>query len=423
MRNWLLIACLLFQVAAPAPRDGGTLSGQIRSADGRPLSGISVMIVAGELRDGRPNLVPLGISIPGTLAQTDVAGRYHLENIPPGRYYILARPSSSANGDAATLYPGVTRLENAGKVEIRPGSKIDAIDFTIGQTTVVRVRGRVFNAIAGMPSRSATVNLTGGLLASFRTTVDANGLFQFAGVPPGEYVIWSSDNSAGPNRLFTTRRLTVPDRDVDDIELAFTPPLTVSGHFVLEEGATFPNPGMTPGVTANIVEGTLGTGTTALMDGSFELGGRAGLVEGEYRITVDHLPGDLYVKSIAFGSADLLRETLKVSGPPSSEIAITLGVGTRIQGRVFDENQQPASNVPVYVVPAVRQNDLIRIQQADRNGTFDIRGLAPGDYTVFAVAQPYAGQDPEFVRQYERLGTPVTVSRDAHPAVNLSLLR
>ena len=156
MRNWLLIACLLFQVAAPAPRDGGTLSGQIRSADGRPLSGISVMIVAGELRDGRPNLVPLGISIPGTLAQTDVAGRYHLENIPPGRYYIVARPSSSANGDAATLYPGVIRLENAGKVEIRPDSKIDTIDFTIGQTTVVRVRGRVFNAIAGMPSRSAT---------------------------------------------------------------------------------------------------------------------------------------------------------------------------------------------------------------------------------------------------------------------------
>jgi len=256
--------------------------------------------------------------------------------------------------------------------------------------------------------------------------VDANGLFQFAGVPPGEYVIWSSENSAGPNRLFTlftTRRLTVPDRDVDDMELAFMPPLTVSGHFVLEEGATFPNPGMTPGITANIVEGTLGTGTNARMDGSFEFGGRGGLIEGEYRITVDHLPGDLYVKSIAFGSADLLRETLKVSGPPSSEIAITLGVGTRIQGKVFDENQQPASNVPVYVVPAVRQNDLIRIQQADRNGTFDIRGLAPGDYTVFAVAQPYAGQDPEFVRQYEKLGTPVTVSRDAHPAVNLSLLR
>src|SRR2546422_10169148 len=103
MKNWLLIACLLFQVAAPAPRDGGTLSGQIRSADGRPLSGISVMIVAGELRDGRPNLVPLGILIPGTLAQTGVGGSYRLENISPGGYSILARASSSVKGGAATL--------------------------------------------------------------------------------------------------------------------------------------------------------------------------------------------------------------------------------------------------------------------------------------------------------------------------------
>ena len=425
MNIWFLIASLVFQAPAVASGPRGTVSGRIRSAEGKPLAGISVMVMAGGLRNGRPNLVPLGISIPGTLTRTDPEGGYRLENIPLGRYYILASPASGPNGDVPTLYPGVTRFEDARQIEVRI-PKLDDVDFTISHSRVVRVRGRVFNAIAGTPSSTATVNLTGGWLGAFRKTVDANGAFEFNGVPPGEYVIWSAEDSGGRQRVFATQQLTIPDRDVEDIELVFRPPLTVPGRFILEDGAVFPNPGMTPGVTANIVEGTLGTGTSAGMDGSFELGRLgAGLIEGEYWVTVDHLPGDVYVTSMSYGPADLLKETLKLNGPPVSAIAITLRTGTRLQGKVFDGNDQPRSNVSVYLVPSAREGHLVRVQQTDASGTFDIRGVAPGDYVAFALAQTFPGaeQDADFIRQYEGFGTRVTISPDGNPILDLKLLR
>src|SRR5689334_25011145 len=123
MNTWLLIVSLVFQGAvASGPR--GTVSGRIRSADGKPLTGISVMVMARGVKSGRPNLVPLGISIPGTMTRTDTEGRYRLENIPFGGYYILASAGSSQNGDVPTLYPGVTRFEDARQIEIRSNAEI-----------------------------------------------------------------------------------------------------------------------------------------------------------------------------------------------------------------------------------------------------------------------------------------------------------
>jgi hypothetical protein len=110
----------------------------------------------------------------------------------------------------------------------------------------------------------ANVNLAGGLLTSFRTMVDQGGLFEFVRVPPGDYVVWASEENRGPERTFATRRITVPENGLNDLDLTFKAATMVSGRIRLEDGGTFPNPGTTPAVTANIAEGTFGTGTSAL---------------------------------------------------------------------------------------------------------------------------------------------------------------
>ncbi len=393
--------------------------------------------MVGGVQDGRAQLTPIGVSIPGTIAQTDRQGQYRLANIPPGRYYILAQAPAVANsseptstGDVInlpTLYPGVSTLDDAKRIDVMRGSEVHRIDFSIIRGRGMRVRGQVFDPITGSPSRMASVNLTGGgVFASFRTVADENGAYEFTGVPAGEYVLWARGSTGSQPGSFTTRRIVI-DSDTDGADLTFRPGVHVAGRLILEDGRVFTNPRGLPGITANIVEGPFGTGTNVLMDGTFRLGGPTGLIDGDYRITVDQIPEDYYVKSIVFGPTDLLKDTLKINGPPSDEIAITLGVGTSIRGKVLNENREPGFRVRVYLLP---QNSgaehLVKVVQTDQNGDFVIRGVGPGTYSSFAVNQPLAGaeRDPEFIRQYESRGRIITVSQD-HPitALTLTLLR
>src|SRR5436309_13805621 len=60
-----------------------------------------------------------------SLAQTDSAGHYRLENVPPGRYYIAA-------GFIAfpTYYPGVTAQSSAVALQVTAGATLTGKDFS-----------------------------------------------------------------------------------------------------------------------------------------------------------------------------------------------------------------------------------------------------------------------------------------------------
>ena len=417
-----LIYTLVFQ-GPVLPVQNGSITGEIRSSEGQPMPRVSVHVMAG-IQDSQRRVSPLGISFPGTVTQTDGTGRYRLENIPPGRDYVLAESGESAT-DLPTFYPGVRELQTATRVVVRPNSEVAGIDFAIIRGKTAKVSGRVFDAIAGGPAVSAIVNLTGRLISSFRTNVNDNGEFEFSGVPPGDYALWASDITRRPGEKFATRSLTV-EADASGIELTFRQPISVKGHLALDDGTMFTNPRGLPNVMANIVEGTLGRGTSILMDGTFTLGGRAGLIEGEYRISVEQLPQDYYVKSISFGSIDLLKETLKITGPTADELWVTLALGTSIAGAVVDENQKPAANVRMYLVPQNSPGSLLRSVLTDQDGNFAFRGVAPGTYSAFAVASFFGIEpDEELLRDYEARGTVIAVSddpREPHSPYTVKLL-
>jgi len=174
------------------------------------------------------------------------------------------------------------------------------------------------------------------------------------------------------------------------------------------------------------------------------------LVEGEYRLTIDRLPGDYYVKSMTFGASDLLSDTLRVSENPSGEIAITLASGTSVAGTVRDDKGSAAPYNVVYLIARTSgQKHLARKISTDQNGNFIIRGVARGDYTAFAVANPLIGtvrpyvsadinnnrafaagnpfarseQDPEFTSEYEPRGTAITVTAQPYNQLTLPVLQ
>jgi hypothetical protein len=81
---------------------------------GLPASGIRVAAMA--LQDASQDRVSASMV---SITQTDAAGRYRLEDIPPGRYYIVA-----GRVDLPTFYPGVLEMTAAREILITPDSSL-----------------------------------------------------------------------------------------------------------------------------------------------------------------------------------------------------------------------------------------------------------------------------------------------------------
>ena len=124
----------LFWILLLAQTQGGVISGRIVSMDGTPAAQKRVVAQAVLERVD----VALGASMLAGLTQTDNDGRFRLENIPPGRYYIVLDPL-----DVPSYYPGVTKPDRATIVTVRDVSAIEGMDFKIPDFEGGKVYGRL----------------------------------------------------------------------------------------------------------------------------------------------------------------------------------------------------------------------------------------------------------------------------------------
>jgi hypothetical protein len=128
MLRYLLISFLLLQ-APVRPTEDGTITGLVKTTDGKPAVGVRVT--------ARPKLDSLdqlqdGIAM-SSIAQTDQNGRFRLENVPPGRYYVAA-----GNIDLPTYYPGTLDVATGTTLQITPGAERTEVDFTLADLSLSR---------------------------------------------------------------------------------------------------------------------------------------------------------------------------------------------------------------------------------------------------------------------------------------------
>jgi Spy/CpxP family protein refolding chaperone len=125
MKLGWLIACLagLAQAVPPPPGQTGTVTGIVRLASGVPASGIRVTAVR---VDGADDALKAMVS----LTQTDSTGRYLLEQVPAGRYYIAA-----GRVDLPTYYPGTLQMSQGTPISISSAATVSNIDFVIQDTS------------------------------------------------------------------------------------------------------------------------------------------------------------------------------------------------------------------------------------------------------------------------------------------------
>src|SRR5262252_6440994 len=141
---FLALSMLAVQGVPVVPNQTGTVTGSLKTAAGTPAAGVRVSALS------KPESV-VDLNEASSLAgigETDASGRFRLENIPPGRYYIVA-----GNIDVPTYYPGVVNVREGKDILVAPGVTIPGIDFVLNNVSV----GRAISS--GTPAPSWVVSL------------------------------------------------------------------------------------------------------------------------------------------------------------------------------------------------------------------------------------------------------------------------
>jgi hypothetical protein len=122
MRAVFIHLILLLQGIPLLPNQGGTVTGVLTTADSRPAAGVRVAVM---VQPDNPGDVS-GASALVSIAESDEAGRFRLENVPPGRYYVTA-----GRVELPTFYPGTLELASGKIVTVASGETLTGVNFSI----------------------------------------------------------------------------------------------------------------------------------------------------------------------------------------------------------------------------------------------------------------------------------------------------
>lgn len=418
------------------------IAGRVFDEDGEPIAGVAVQVMKYRFREGKRELLPAAM-----MDRTNDLGEYRVYGLAPGQYFVSATLAAGSGRTAAafvqeaggksedsyppTYYPGTNDPARATPLELRTGEIATGIDIGLMPARSVRVRGRVFNAITGQPGRGMQVHVRarGSTLFGFqgRSTFvdDAQGAFEIVGVVPGSYTLeagWWSEGKEYSVRV----PLEVGTSDIDGVNMVLTAGAQIFGRIRVEGDTQV----ALSNLQVNLPPADLSSGFGFLeaavkADGSFLL---PNVSDGEYRVDVWDLPEDCYLKSARLGGESVLETSLKVSsGQAAGSLEIVLSTaGGRVEGAVTKEGL-PFGGANVVLVPEGSkrgQPRLFKLATSDQYGGFVLRGIAPGDYKLFAWEQIEMGayQDPEFLKRYEEQGEALRVEENSRLGAQLKLI-
>jgi hypothetical protein len=128
------------------------------------------------------------------------------------------------------------------------------------------------------------------------------------------------------------------------------------------------------------------------------------------------------------GTADVLNGILRIDRPPDGLLEIVLSAGAgEITGTLMDSGGKALPNTRVVLVPAPQRRfraDLFRVAATDHNGRFELKGITPGEYKLFAWDEVENGEwfDPDFLLPFEVQGLTVRIPESGSEEVQLTVI-
>jgi hypothetical protein len=346
------------------------------------------------------------------LTLTDNDGRYTLEMIEPGTYYVMA-----GQIDAPSYYPGVSALSSAKSILVTAGARITGLDFKTAVPLMYVVSGRVMLQPGQKLAPGSRMTLAGAEAG----TVRPDGMFEITGVRPGNYSL-----RLAPDAFLFAMPVVVEDRNVTGIEFPNAAMVSVNGSVVMEDASSAPN------ISVSFVD----IRQNRILDVATRRSFAFFAPEGELRAAAKRVPNGYQVKSFTAGSVDLLRNSLKLS---VTEPVVALTMTLKTVPTVAFGGRAVSSRGVLQPLRSIRMESAEKLEplqgavQPDSSFAFD--RIAPGDYTatlvtgsdelrMYVTVPPEGRLDaeiviPELRHASVRLGIEANVPEGARPVITL----
>jgi hypothetical protein len=310
---------------------------------------------------------------------------------------------------------------NASPIDVSPGALIGGITITLMRTRTFSIKGHV-NAGSEKASRQSSVALWQSeelrLRAPRRVEVDPQGRFQLDGVAPGSYVLFAGDEHTGARMP-----LEVHDENIEGLEVSPQPHGEILVRVIIEGEGDVKHPPRQFLITSR-TSGESGT-CQPQDDSPCKFPDRGG--EGPYDVLPVGLPVDFNLKSARLGEQDVLDTGFDFTPGVTGVLTLVLSPnGGQIEGSVANAKDEPAIGAKITLIPGGGHQSPTRYKttDTDQNGHFSVKGVAPGEYKIYAWEDIEDGayQDPDFMKPHESAGQAVSIKDGAHETVQLKAI-
>jgi 5-hydroxyisourate hydrolase-like protein (transthyretin family) len=417
---------LIFRLA-PHSVIGGTITDD----SGDPVQQARVSLFRQNTRSGMNNIVRAGTSM------TDDTGAYEFARLQPGNYFLTVsatpwyathpQPKWDAQGKSLpeaphspldvtypmTFYVDVTDEDSATPIPLKAGDHAQ-INFSLHAVPAVHFSFRVPDS-PGQPMQMPQLrqevfgtadSVATSMLFTFR---DASGtaMIETSGMAPGHYETELRGQNGGGSRAASIDATGDVSLDAAQMEVL----ADITGKVAMADGGKLPDRVNIALQAADGQSPSNGRGDGRIgIDGTFTL---HGVPPGSYEIHVTSNSGkSISISQMTASGATVEGHTLKVGSQPAT-LAATLVEGSATISGFAKNNGKPASGVMILLVPSHQKfnRELFRRDQSNSDGSFELRQVVPGSYTLVAIEDGWAldWARPEAIAHYLTKGQAVTI--------------
>jgi hypothetical protein len=425
------------------------VSGRVLDRTGRPVKAIVTAFKPWYMETWRILARTQDQSKTGVVArvETNDRGEYRFQGLPPGQYYFISSSTSSiqignVKGYTFSSYYGASRPADETKpVNLDMGETVSGLNIVGDYMLRTTIQGQSIDRSSGTLVRPAQILMVRrGEMPEVLTEYVPGPFSNLSptgftlSLLPGAYVltVFARGMSGKVN-------LDVRDSNPANLQVPLSPLTDIDGRVTLDGNLTSifaANGAPIKVILRSLTAPIPSVVTRVLPDGTFQL---RDIPAGDYRVDVhpflsappeENVPPalrDMYVRSMRFGKDDVLGDGLRIESPSAKRMEVVVGTnGGVVAGRILRDKRIPVVNARAVLVPnaARRRGDLYKSAFTDDTGQFEIRGVAPGDYKLFAweLVEFGAWQDPQFIKLYENRGTSVRVNAGGRHSVDTVLI-
>jgi len=433
---------------------GALIGGRVFDANGQLLSNA----IVNALRV----TYPLGNAVLSgqTNKSTDDRGEFRLFWVPPGDYYLTAEAPRAAPTPGAgpagqgnkTFYPGVADVTESRIVSIKGGEEILGMDIGIRIASSFKVSGQVSSLIPPPAAQAATPAVNAAVLVLLSPNagvpddtkqvgtvplVPTTGRFEVPNILPGTYDLFArvpdpaAQAAGGAPQAWGRARVQVRDADVNNVAVLITPSVEVKGSVTAADGRIpaslriqlLPDEASASKIPA--YQQVSSRSVPVSPGGTFSV---PAVPEGRFRVgSVAGLPQGMYLADVREGAQSVFDSGFDVNAKTGSlEVVLGSGSGT-VNGVVQDGPTKVVSAATVVLVPEAQRRSnraLYFVTNSDASGRFTLRGVAPGDYKIFAWESipAFAHVNAAFLAKHEDRGKPVYVGQGGTVSAELTVI-